>query len=233
MADIASDLNWLKTHAILVVIVVFLALGGVYGIESIISKHDAENAARWKTITDTQNAQVLSLEAKLSQDEKDRAQENAQQTAILAQLAQSIAQRDKQTAAKIEQDKTLDAQGAAQVLSVQLKSKPGEVTAQGNNVSLNLNTAQQVVVDEDEYAGLKQDYTNLQQELDSQKTINSNIQGSNLDKDALIASMKTAAADADKSCKAQIADVKAQARKSKLKWFVLGWVAGVISGHYI
>ena len=36
--------------------------------------------------------------------------------------------------------------------------------------------------------------------------------------------------DADKQCKAQIADVKAQARKSKIKFFKLGFVAGFVSG---
>lgn len=52
-----------------------------------------------------------------------------------------------------------------------------------------------------------------------------------------IDALKQQSADQDKSCKAEVAFVKAEARKSKSKWFkagvVVGFVAGLFTGHAI
>ena len=39
--------------------------------------------------------------------------------------------------------------------------------------------------------------------------------------------------DDDKACKAEVASVKADARKGKVKWFKIGYVAGLVSGLWL
>lgn len=232
-AVLKNDLSWLKTHAVLVIIIVVLSLGIVYGIESIIAKHDLENDAKWKSILQSQTAQTQVISDKLATDEKNWMQQNVQQEAVIEKLAILMSQRDKETLIQVQKDATLSAAEAAQKITQQTKAQPGEVSAQDNTVILDLPVSRIVVASLDQLPTTQADLINTRTQLDSKTAIANNLQDNLTEKQSLIDSMKKQAEAADKSCKADIAVVKSQARKSKFKWFFIGVITGLIGGRYI
>jgi hypothetical protein len=237
MADVVTivkaDLSYIRHHIFLLTTVVILVFGSVYGVESLIASHDAANNAQWRAILQAQIVQTQAIADKLTSDEKTWAQQNAAQQAVIAQLTNSIIQRDKTTAVQVQHDTTLSAVEAAQRLSQQTKSQPGEVLAQGDNILLNLPISRQIVASLDQLPTLQLDLVDIQKQLISETTIATNLQNNVDGQQNLIASMKVQATDADRSCKADIATLKAQARKSKLKWFGLGVVVGLVSARFL
>jgi hypothetical protein len=231
--SIESDLGWFKTHIVLLAVIVVLTFGGIYGVETIIEKHDADNNSKWQAINQAQVAQVQSLSDKLASEEKDRIEENTRQTAILAQLANTIAQRDKDTAAAVQKDTTLSASEAAQKIAQQTNAQAGEVTAQGDIIQLDLPVARTIASIADQLPAVKADLADTQKQLTAETTIATNMQNNVVGEQELIDAMKVQSQDAEKACKTQIADVKAKARKSKLRWFLVGLITGIIGGHYI
>lgn len=233
MPTFTEDITWLKTHLLLLIIVVLLAFGSLYGIESIIAKHDTANSDQWKAILQAQTIQTQSIADKLAADEKTWAQQTAAQQAIISQLASSIVQRNNVLAGRIKQDSTLSATEAAQRISQLTAAQPGEVTAQGDTVQLDLSVSRTVTTDLDRLPVVQADLTDTQKQLSAQTVITTVLQSDIDDKQKLIDAMKTEAVDADKSCKAEITSVKASARKSKLKWFGIGFLIGLVSAHFI
>lgn len=231
--DITSDLNWLKTHVILIFIVIALSLGTVYGVETLIAKHDAASADKWQAILTAQTAQTKAFADQLNADEKNWSQQNTQQEAIISQLAVAISQRDKTTAIQIQKDATLSATDAAQRISEQTKAKLGEVTAQGNNIQLDLSVSRTVVAGLDQIPALTADLVDTQKQLVSETTIADNLQSNLTEEKSLIESMKLESQDADKSCKAEISSLKADSRKGKLKWFWIGVVVGFVGARVL
>jgi hypothetical protein len=231
--DIITDLNYLKHHIILLIIVIILVIGSVYGIESIIAKHDAANSAKADAVLQQQTAQTNLLAQKLQQDELATAQQNAQLMAMNAQLSSYITQRDKAVAVVIQKDTTLSAVEAAQKIAMQTNAKPGEVIAQGDNVQMDLSVSRTVVANQDQLPVVQADLADTQKQLTSETTLYNGSQGSLYDTHQLIDAMKIQATDADNKCKADIKTAKAVARKSKLKWFSVGYVLGLVSAHFI
>ena len=231
--SIESDLGWFKTHIVLLAVIVILTFGGIYGVETIIEKHDADNNSKWQAINQQQVAQVQSLSDKLASEEKDRIEENTRQTAILAQLATTIAQRDKDTAAAVQKDTTLSASEAAQKIAQQTNAQAGEVTAQGDIIQLDLPVARTIASIADQLPAVKADLADTQKQLTAETAIATNLQTDTVQQQQLIDAMKLQAIDADKACKTQVADIKAKARKSKLKWFLGGFILGLVGGHYL
>lgn len=230
--DINTDLNWLKHHIILLTIVIVLVGASVYGIESIIAKHDAATNSKWQVINQQNITQVQSLSDKIAANEALQAKQNAQETAIIAQLAVAISQRDKAVQVVIQKDATLSAVDAAQKIAQQTKAQPGEVVAQGDTVQLDLSVSRTVAANQDELPVVKADLSDVQKQLVSETKLYDNSQSTISDKTDLIAAMKTQEASADAACKAEIKSVKAEARKGKLKWFSIGYVLGLVSAHF-
>lgn len=230
---ITNDFSWLKNHIILLVIVVFLVIGLVYSIDSIIARHDAANSAQANVVLQQQTAQTNLLAAKLQQDETVSAQQTAQLLAMNAQLTSYITQRDKAIIPVLQKDTTLSAVDAAQKIAVQTKATSGEVIPQNDTVIVDLPVARNIVASLDQLPVTQADLSDTQKQLSSEIAIASNLQNNVTDGQKLIDSMRTQATDADKSCKAEIAVVKVQARKSKIKWFFAGVVAGLLGGRYI
>ena len=233
ISTVVKDITWLKTHLILLVIVIGLVIGSVYGIDSIIAKHDAANSAKDNVILQQQTAQTNLLAAKLQQDETVSAQQTAQLLAMNAQLTSYITQRDKALVPVLQKDTTLSAVDAAQKIAVQTKAQPGEVVAQGDTVQMDLSVSRTVVANQDQLPVVQADLADAKTEVRQGETVIEGLQTVVSDGRNTIDSMKQQAADADRACKAEVSTVKAQARKSKIKWFFIGLVTGIVGGHYI
>jgi hypothetical protein len=80
----------------------------------------------------------------------------------------------------------------------------------------------------------------LQKELDAKNEQLTNAQAmlaaegqQVVDRDGLIAGLRAKAVDDSKVCNAQISVLKVEARRSKRRWFVIGYIAGFLSRQAI
>lgn len=192
-------------HLLLVCV---LVAGAVYGVDSIVSAHDARSEAKYSQLLD---AQTTKTEA----DEKTL---EATIAAITTQNANLVAENAKTDAALVAQQK-IDASLTAQQAATKLGG-----TVVGTDVDLPLDTARGMIEQIDSIPPLKADLANETQiAANDQKEIDSQTN--------TIADLKAQFVDEQTSCSAQIKVVKAQARKSKIKWFFAGVVAGFTLGH--
>jgi hypothetical protein len=219
VSTIKNDYSWLTHHLLMLALVGVLVIGSVYGIESLIAKHDAAKDAQWKSV-------VAADQQRLATDEANWQQQFQVLSAQNTQLLGAISQRGAALAVQQKKDATLSANEAAQRLSEQTKAAPGEVTAQGNNLLVDLPISRQIVIGLDQLPVLQANLTDTKTQLTNETTIAQNAQSD-------VVAQKKVNADQVEACKAQVADVKAQARKSKLKWFGIGYVAGVISARLL
>lgn len=230
---IAKDWSWLLSHLLALVIVGALVVGGIYFVESKIAAHDEATANKYSQILATQTAQTQTLQKQLVTDEANWAQVESQLLAQNAQLTQQISQRNQVVATQVKTDATLSAQDSANRITQQTKAAVGEVTANGNNVILDLPITRTVVADLDELPVAQQDLADTTRQLANETTVATNAQADATDAKKVIVSQTAQLADADKSCKAQIAVVNAKARRSKIKSFLFGaaMVLGLWAGH--
>jgi hypothetical protein len=230
---IAKDWSWILSHLLALIVVGALVVGGVYGVETLISNHDAQTATKYNAILAIQTTQVQTLQKQLSTDEASWATVEAQLLAQNAQLTQQISARNQVVAAQVKTDATLSAQDSALRISQDTKAAAGEVTAQNNNVVLDLPVTRTVVADLDMLPAVQTDLKDTQTQLVNEITVATNAQADTADAKKVIAAQTTQLVDADKACQAQIKAVNAKARRGKLKAFFIGaaTVLGFWAGH--
>lgn len=239
--DITNDLAWIKTHAIILVLVLVLIAGSIYSgvalVENLVQKHDENAAAAQQKIEGVDTATQQALLAQLVQDHADNQARDAQQNALIQSLISQMAQQRAATAKQVTTDSTLDIQSAAQRLSSQTKAAPGDLTVQNNLVTMSLPLTRVVIADLDQYQQAQNDVTNLQAQLGAQQIVtngaNTELSDANkiiqADKIELLATIK---AD-DAAC---VVKVDAQAAKDRKRGFWAtagGVVLGVILGSRI
>lgn len=150
------------------------------------------------------------------------------QTAVIAQQKEDAATATQQTA-----DKTLPPPELAARWTTLLKVLPETVQPSGSVYSVTPETATATVVQ-------LESIPQLQSDLDFQKTMTeSNGKLSDSEENIVktlnsqVDGLNVQIADESKACVAQVAAVKAQARKSKLHWFEIGVGVGFIAREAI
>lgn len=227
MTDTVTPSNW-KLHAILFALAAISIIGGVYGVETLVAQHDAATNAKWQTILATQTAQTVALQKQLTQDEATWAQIQAQLLAQNAKLANAVLTRDSQTQRKVTQDATLDAAGAASNINSHVQN--GSAVAQSNNVVLPLDTARGVAASLDLLPTVQADLADTKTQLANEVKL---VAGDAADIDEqkkLVLAQQQTLVDAQKKAASDLSVCRAKARKGKLKWFGIGYVAGFVSG---
>lgn len=219
---IQNDWSWITHHILSLAIAGALALGGIYTVESLISKHDDASAAKYQAIFAAQAAQSNAMMQQFQTHETERAQELARLLEQNTQLTKTIEQRNQTVAELVKVDATLSAEQAASKISQQLSAAPGEITASGNDVTLDLPSARGVVSRLDELPVAQANLEDTQKKLTNETQIATDAQKAVMDAKDVIAAKDEQLVDADKACKAQVANVKAQARKRNLKYMLLG-----------
>lgn len=218
---ILVEFGWLKTHLALLIIVIVLAFGGVYFVESIIAKHDANNDQKWQSMLAASNAQTQNLTNKMNQDEQIWNQQNQQNIQIIKGLASMISARDAATKVQLQADTTLTADDAKNRLNILTDAQAGEVTAGNDTVTMDLPITRKVIANLDELPTVKADLSDTQKQLEAETNTAANLQNDLNDKSALIAQLNTNSDLKDKACDAKISDIKAQNRKRTFKWSTL------------
>lgn len=224
---VTHDLAWLKAHLILLALVVLLVGGSVYGVESIIARHDHDNFLRQDAIVQqlTQQNQAIQQETKAEIDAL------MQKNAV---LQQEIDFRDRAIAARDAQLKMTQAQvpqlsPTALSAEWQKQIKVGSVQPTQNGYIADAPAAIATVQALEAIPVLQQDVQDLQKS-------NGNLTTELSNETAIYEAEKKSHASDNAENKAvidaktaEIKDVKAQCRKSKLKWFGIGYAAGWLS----
>lgn len=183
----------------------------------------------------TQAAQVLSQQQAINQTLAAQvaiAQKNNQD--LITQLSQQNAilqtQQAKRTVVLQQQvatDKTLPLPELGNRWAQLAKLNPGDISATTQGITVTPQGALQTTtmleelpVAQSNLDDVTKQRDNLNTELDSTQKVNSQLV-------TQVAGLQTAAVDKDKSCKADLASAKADARKGKLKSFLYGLGTGV------
>lgn len=199
--NLTDDLNWLKTHLILLAIVAGSIYGGIYLVESKIADHDKQMA----TIYQVQNQQ---FQAQIKEEIDALKEQNTQ-------LSQALATRQVVEVKLPTQNGSLTATQAAQEISKSTKANPGQVVSQGDTVVLDLPTARDLTTMAQLVPLLQADKADLTKQLSNETKIYN---------DEVSAHQKDNQTNA-----VALTACKADARKGKLKWFGIGYVAGFLT----
>jgi hypothetical protein len=237
MADIETtvktDLSYLKTHLALMAVVVVLAGGAVYTVESIVAKHDAVTEAKDSQILAAVTVQTTDLKNRMTQDEQAATVRDAQYAQIISTLSATIQKQTTQLQQQIKLNTTLNAAQTALAITQKTQAQPGEVVAQNDTVVLDLPIARTINSSLDTLQTTTAQLDETKKQLDAQLHLTEDANLDIVNTKRVIASQATQLVDADKVCKDQIAIVKSQARKSKLKWFSVGYVLGLVTAHFV
>ena len=223
-----ADWQWILKHLVILAIAACLVVGGVYFVDSEIAKHDAATEARYSLVLQQQIATTKAVEDKLDADTAQHALEaQAYQQQIAADQV-AMKQRDDLMKVLIAKIGTMTAPQV--VADLQPKLRQGTATVLNDGVKLDLPAARDVDAQITEGANAKADLTTTQANLAKETTIATNATADLATAKTAIAAEQTKNTDQVKACAAEVATVKAQARKGKLKWFGIGYIAGFISG---
>lgn len=241
IVTIEKDYAWVKAHLLALVIslvlVVGTAAGAVYGIESLIAKHDLATEAKYSTVLAAQVQQTQAAQQALATTQQQLLVMVQQVSAQNAQIEKDKAQRSAQNAKQQKVDASLSAKDAAARLSEQTKATPGEVSATGDSVTLDLPITRRVVGDEDSLIKAQADAAGAEAELANETLLFNKSQEVVADQAKLIASLTAQNKDQVAACAVEVKTVKAQARKSKMGWFfkgvVVGFIGGLFAGHAV
>jgi len=236
LGTVESDLVWVKAHLV-TVIVAFVLLGGtavgsVYGVESLLAKRDLATEQRYNTLLSGEVANTKAAQATLATTLSSFNDTLHQMQTANAALAQSIVNRNIQTQKQVKIDATLDSQQTAQRLSSQTSAQAGQVTANGSDITVDLPIARSIVADLDGLAGTQQNLVATQKELDNTNQMYTASQQVVAAQKKTLDAVITENAGQVKACAAQVTALKAQNRKSKMKWFGAGFITGFITGIF-
>lgn len=230
---IQKDWVWLTQHLVAIVIVVGLALGGVYLVENLIAKHDSATAEKYNTVLTTQAQETKDVETQLQTDEANWTQLITQLTTENNKLAASISTRTTQVNAQVKTDATLSSIDAAARIAQQTKATAGEVVAVGDSITLDLPVSRAITSDLDLLPVVQFNLVDAQTQLKNETQIATDAQADVTEQKKLVTAQQNQLVDAQKSCDARVTAANAVARKSKLQWFLagVGIVLGGVLGH--
>ena len=236
---VEKDYAWVKMH-IAALLVTFVLIGGsvvgsVYGVESLIAKHDLATEQRYNTALAGEVANTKAAQDALA---TTIASFNTQLQALQAQnvqLTQSIAARNAQTQKQVKIDATLDAAETAQRLSTQTSASAGQVQVapNGSDITVALPITRSIVADLDSLQSSQANLVDTQKELDNTNQLFTSSQQVVAAQKKTIDAQDAQIAGQVKACQTEVDTVKSQARKGKIKWFFIGYVAGFISGRVV
>ena len=237
---IKPELTWLQKHERLIIIVLVLLFCGWS-----INKWIDSNAKKADAQAQVAMQQLADQKAKDAEEATQVAQMTAQYQQLVvivsqenAQLALAIQQRN----AGLKQQQTADHSMTPPQLATRwaglVSANSADITATAtggfavtDTVALNtVDQLEQVPVLQMDLANETTIAASTQQEVDKANALNSALV-------TQVGDLQTTITKDDAACKAQIASVKADETKSKVKWFKIGFVTGFIgglfTGHYL
>lgn len=231
VTTVEKDYAWVKAHILALVFSLVLILGtaagAVYGVESLIAKHDLAAEQRADAKLTTIVAQANDSLQKSNAVNQQLLQMISQLQAQNTQLAKGVAQRNVQNDQQRKIDATLNATDAATRLSAQTQASPGEITVTGNDVTLDLPITRRIVADLDTLVTTTANLKDTTTELANETALFNKSQEANAAQAKSITDLQAQNVGQTVACAAEVKTIKAQARKSKWKYFLGGYIAGL------
>jgi hypothetical protein len=232
---VATPEHWYKKYERTIVIALVL-LAGAWGY----GKYTDVLASRAETRA------TVSEQALASQKDTD-AQFALQTAQVLAQyqimcqslvaqnnaLQASVAQRQAILVKQVTQDSTLSLPDLAKRLKTLGNAPETSVSLLGDHIDLTQAGAVAITQTLEALPVIQEDLKDTQATLGATQGALTQANVVLVDQNKQITGLNLAAVDQDRACKAQVAALKADARKSKLRWFKLGFLLGFGSGAYL
>ena len=220
-------IKWVEAHErLLLTAVAGLVLWfGIGRIDTLIVHHDAALLSQAQVVAKTQQDKNDALAQQVATDKASFDTLNAQVQARDAQLVQLQAQLVATLAQRQKTDATLPPTELVSRLNTLVPQAGATVTPTG--IALPQSGAVATVQQLEIIPVQQQEINNAQEELDNaNKLVTAGVTRVS-DLTAQVTGLQAKAVDDAKVCTEQIATVKAEARKSKGKWFLGGYVAGL------
>lgn len=226
-----ADYTWLTTHLIQLAIVGVLVIASVWGVESIIARHDSAISSRYDALAAQSAAQNQTIQKQSADAIAQLATQNSLLQTQVAGLAQAISSRD---AALLNlQKQVINMQPPALAAEWPKYITHGTVSALPDGVKLDVPAAQDTLQQLEAVPVLQADNKSLSDANGKQAAeITNDAAALKSSQDALDTEKLSHVAD-QKACEADKKTLKAQARKGKLKAFFMGVVTGLIGGKFI
>ena len=230
---IATISTYVKAHERLVLagiaaVLLWFAVGHV---ESIIAAHDNANLTQAKVVAQSQADKTAALAAQVEQQSAQyqalATKLDAQNAALVAantQLATALAQRQKT-------DASLPPTELANRWAVLVPQAKPTVTATG--LAVDTPGAVATVQQLESVPVLSAQLGNERTQLESTQKLLGLSQNETTTLSSEVSSLRVQIKDNQTVCNQQIAVVKAEARKSKRRWFLIGFVSGFITRQWI
>lgn len=219
---IIKDATWIWTHLLAIIITAALVTTVFYLAENRIEKRAEADNAHWTQLLNQQTAQIQSLQKQADQDEQRWAAIAAQLTAKNAALEQEILSRDDELKQQEVKDANLTVQQAASQLAADTKASEGDITTNGDDVTMSLPLTRRVVGDIDLLATTQEDLAAIRQQLSNETTIATDAQTDATAQKRIVSDQQVQLADAQKACSSQIKVLKAKRRKDVIKSVFVG-----------
>jgi flagellar biogenesis protein FliO len=234
LTNMKGEWSWLQRHERMIIVILVL-LAGSWGLQHFLNNQAAAAEARATIAEKALEAQ----KAVTAQNALQTAQVESQYLAMVdaltkqnASLAASVAARQGVLQQTQTQNKALPLPELGKKMQVLANIGDTDITASTAGITLNqlgavavVNTLEQVPVLLADNKDLSTIANNKQAEVDSANglitTLHTQVDGLNLQ-----------ITTGDTACKAEIASVKASARKGKLAWFKIGFVTGFLGGVF-
>ena len=226
-STISKDLTWVKTHLLLLAIVVLLTFGGIFGVLQVIASHDHDRAVELQTIAQQigQQNQLLQQQTKAQID--SLTQQNVALQQEIGTLATAIAARDSQLQKTQASVPNLSPDQLSTEWMTRIKNagqiKPaqsGYAVDQAAAVATVQALESVPVLEQDKY-DLQQSNTALSQQLTNESS------KFDLEVKAHVSDQTACQADL-KAVNAQLKSVKAQARKRNIIIAVVSTAVGIV-----
>jgi hypothetical protein len=220
-----------KHHIILYAVAIVFALGLTYTIESGVADRAEQKYEKAQAIADLKDQQNIQFQQQIQATIQQLQTQNTQLQAISAQQATTINSLQKQLTTQKANDATLPPSGLAQ--RIQSLAPGGTITVVATGYNLDQAEAVSIAQALEEPPVLKQelaaDDTIIKNDtaiiINDAKVLDAEKQSHGSDVSAMQAKLDAA--------NLEIKDVKAKARKGKLKFFGIGYIAGFASSEIL
>jgi hypothetical protein len=227
VAKLESEWKWLTTHLLLLALVAGLVFAGVYGVESLVARHDAATATKYDALAKAQAVSNQQVQQSTQQQISQLAQQNAALQTQVQALLQQNNQRNTTLVVQQKTDATLPPTALAQRWDSLLGTQ-NQISTTPSGFGVTPAAAVDTVTQLESVPVLTANNKNLQAAVDNQTTQIANDKTSLADEAKALDSEKTSHVADNKAGAADLASCKASARKSKTKWFFVGVVIGFV-----
>jgi hypothetical protein len=225
--------GYIKTHERLALFVfASIALWFAIGkIDTLLANHDHANLQQAQVVAQVQQEKNEAIAKQMAQHDAEIEALNAKLEARDAQLTQIQAQLVTALTKQQAVDKTMTPTELIQRWNTLVPEAGAAVTP--NGVTLPSEGARATVIELEKAPILQQQLDAKDEQLSNAQTL-LKAEGQQVsDRDVLIVGLQAKSVDDAKVCETRIAVVKADARRSKRKWFIVGFVAGWVSRQVV